>query len=483
MFPQEGGVGQRALGGGRGSHSRRSSFRSVANAIRVGLFVDRFYRQLSSNALEIPAELQQLLKEINNWHFDIFKLQDKSNGHSLKFVAKELFSRYGLVSRFRVNLDKLDGWLSAVEYGYTKLKNPYHNDIHAADVTQTLHYFIGSSGIANNLTDLEIFALLFAALIHDLEHTGRTNNFHVNTQTDLALLYNDRSVLENHHVSAAFRLLKEDDKSILANLKPEEFREFRSLVIEMVLFTDMSTHFAQIKHVRSLLNGVSDKSSPSVTMSLMSLLLHAADISHPGKPWRMHKKFADTILDEFFLQGDEEAKLGLPFSPLCDRNTVLIPESQISFIEFIVEPSLSILSDLIDFFLKSDEGPVSSAHPGGSSTVPPTPNPNFRAAGGKIPPTTKTPAKPFQTSSNSTTTRRTESENNIKMDSSSAATAASSSSSCTKLPLSSRTPSFPLQGGPNHNYGPILRPWLNHLVENKAKWRMIAAGKAAVLIK
>lgn len=59
-----------------------------------------------------------------------------------------------------------------------------------------------------------------------------------------------------------FRLLKEDDKSILANLKPEEFREFRSLVIEMVLFTDMSTHFAQIKHVRSLLNGVSDKWVP-----------------------------------------------------------------------------------------------------------------------------------------------------------------------------------------------------------------------------
>lgn len=52
------------------------------------------------------------------------------------------------LSRFRVNLDKLDGFLTAVEQGYTKLKNPYHNDIHAADVTQTLHYFIGSAGIA-----------------------------------------------------------------------------------------------------------------------------------------------------------------------------------------------------------------------------------------------------------------------------------------------------------------------------------------------
>jgi len=70
-----------------------------------------------------------------------------------------------------------------------------------------LHVCLGCFHAAtqNILTDLEIFALLFAALIHDLEHTGRTNNFHVNTATDLALLYNDRSVLENHHVSAAFR--------------------------------------------------------------------------------------------------------------------------------------------------------------------------------------------------------------------------------------------------------------------------------------
>lgn len=87
-------------------------------------------------------------QEVNNWHFDIFRLHDKSSGHSLKYVAKELFSRYGIVSRFRLNLDKLESFLTAVEFGYTKLKNPYHNDIHAADVTQTLHYFIGSTGLA-----------------------------------------------------------------------------------------------------------------------------------------------------------------------------------------------------------------------------------------------------------------------------------------------------------------------------------------------
>jgi len=57
----------------------------------------------------------------------------------------------------------------------------------------------------NWLTDLEIFATLVAAIIHDFEHTGTTNNFHVMSGTETALLYNDRAVLENHHISASFR--------------------------------------------------------------------------------------------------------------------------------------------------------------------------------------------------------------------------------------------------------------------------------------
>ena len=57
----------------------------------------------------------------------------------------------------------------------------------------------------NWLTDLEVFACLISALIHDFDHSGTNNQFHVNSNTELALLYNDRAVLENHHVSAFFK--------------------------------------------------------------------------------------------------------------------------------------------------------------------------------------------------------------------------------------------------------------------------------------
>lgn len=198
------------------------------------------------------------------------------------------------------------------------------------------------------LTDLEIFATLVAALIHDYEHTGTTNNFHVMSGSDTAMLYNDRAVLENHHISAAFRVLKDDDCNILQNLSRDEYRELRTLIIDMVLATDMSFHFQQLKNMKNLLT----LAEPSVDKSkALSLVLHCCDISHPAKKWDLHHKWTMLLLEEFFRQGDLERELGLPFSPLCDRNNTLVAESQIGFIEFIVEPSMGVCADMLEVIL------------------------------------------------------------------------------------------------------------------------------------
>jgi hypothetical protein len=47
--------------------------------------------------------------------------------------------------------------------------------------------------------------------------------------------------------------MKDDECNILQNLSREEFREFRTLVIDMVLATDMSFHFQQLKNMKNLL--------------------------------------------------------------------------------------------------------------------------------------------------------------------------------------------------------------------------------------
>lgn len=61
----------------------------------------------------------------------------------------------------------------------------------------------------------------------------------------------------------------------------------------------------------------------------LSLVLHCCDISHPSKNWVLHERWTTQLLEEFFRQGDKERELGLPYSPLCDRNNTLVAESQI----------------------------------------------------------------------------------------------------------------------------------------------------------
>lgn len=97
------------------------------------------------------------------------------------------------------------------------------------------------------------------------------------------------------------------------------------MVIEVVLATDMSTHFVQIKTMKNMLSlpeGI-DK------MKALCLIVHACDISHASKPWDLHFRWTEGVLEEFFRQGDLEASMGLPYSPLCDRHTVHVAESQI----------------------------------------------------------------------------------------------------------------------------------------------------------
>ncbi|XP_025152402.1 calcium/calmodulin-dependent 3',5'-cyclic nucleotide phosphodiesterase 1A isoform X7 [Harpegnathos saltator] len=339
----------RQLATTRRKADEKPKFRSVAHAIRAGIFVDRIYRRVTNTALmQFPQEVVKVLKTLDDWSFDVFSLNEAALGTPVKYLGYDLLNRYGMIHKFKVPPAVLECFLGRVEEGYCRHRNPYHNNLHAADVAQTMHHILCQTGLMHWLTDLEIFATLVAAIIHDYEHTGTTNNFHVMSGSETALLYNDRAVLENHHISASFRILREDDCNILQNLSREEFREFRSLVIDMVLATDMSFHFQQLKNMKNLLS----LAEPSVDKSkAVSLVLHCCDISHPAKRWDLHHRWTMQLLEEFFRQGDKERELGLPFSPLCDRNNTLVAESQIGFIEFIVEPSMQVCSDMLETVL------------------------------------------------------------------------------------------------------------------------------------
>ena len=92
------------------------------------------------------------------------------------------------------------------------------------------------------MSRLDRLCAIIAAAGHDVGHTGQGNAFHVATESMLAMRYNDKAVLEQHHCALVFHLLKQPQNNFLIRLSSDEKKYVRMTVIAMILSTDMSKH-------------------------------------------------------------------------------------------------------------------------------------------------------------------------------------------------------------------------------------------------
>lgn len=197
----------------------------------------------------------------------------------------------------------------------------------------------------------DILAGLLSAACHDFEHPGVNNIFLIATKHDKALTYNDRSVLENHHVAATFKILTLEPKcNIFENLTPDEYKEVRNSMIDMILATDNAHHFHHLKEFGNILKangGELNYNDIEHRRLCMRIALHSADISNPAKPAGVSQEWTKRVMEEFYAQGDRERDLKLPISPFMDRFTTSIGKCQRGFIDFLVNPLFKAFTPLL----------------------------------------------------------------------------------------------------------------------------------------
>lgn len=284
---------------------------------------------------------------INSWDFDAVKL----NSDQLSDVFIYLFNVMNIIDDFKVPVPVLKSFLTEVSGKY--LVNSYHNFQHGFDVAHTVYRLITVPNLNSVFSHLEFFALLVAAVGHDVGHPGVNNLYLVKAKNELAIRHNDRSPLENMHCSVVYDILSKNETNIFVNLTESQWRESRKIILACILGTDMSHHFEQISKTQLFLevNGEDTAKFCSGTkdtidileeekerMFIMEICLHCADISNPYKPFAICSKWADLIVEEFASQGDREKKEGLEISPMMDRSTIQICNMQMGFIEFVVAP-------------------------------------------------------------------------------------------------------------------------------------------------
>ncbi|KAM4740079.1 3',5'-cyclic-AMP phosphodiesterase 4C isoform 2-T2 [Anableps anableps] len=297
--------------------------------------------------------LAKEIEDLNRWGMDIFKLAEYSGNRPLTVIMYSIFQERDLLKTFKVPIDTFLTFMMTLEDHY-HADVAYHNNIHAADVVQSTHVLLSTPALEAVFTDLEILAALFASAIHDVDHPGVTNQFLINTSSELALMYNDSSVLENHHLAVGFKLLQEENCDIFQNLSKKQKDSLRKMVIDMVLATDMSKHMnfladmktmVETKKVTSL--GVLLLDNYSDRIQVLQNMVHCADLSNPTKPLELYRKWTDRIMVEFFTQGDRERDKGMEISPMCDKHNASIEKSQVGFIDYIVHPLWETWADLV----------------------------------------------------------------------------------------------------------------------------------------
>jgi len=286
------------------------------------------------------------LQKIDSWNFDVFKVSTLCNGRPLQIIFHYILHARGFLKEFKIPTNVLENFMEAVETGYHNV--PYHNNLHAADVLQSLHIFF-QCGIKNMVPDLLQFAGYLAATVHDLGHRGLTNDFLISARDPAAIMYNDRSVNENVHLASAFRLLVQDELNILGGLTKEQFLLVRSQCIDMIFATDMAVHSALLNEFDAECdnNQMGGGSVFSNQTLLMKFVLHAADLSNLLCPLHVSQRWSILVLEEFFTQGDQQRICGQEISPLCDRHTVNISKCQVGFIDFIVRPTMMSLYQVL----------------------------------------------------------------------------------------------------------------------------------------
>ena len=178
----------------------------------------------------------------------------------------------------------------------------------------------------------------------------------MHSDSDLAVLYNDKSILENHHASVTFSVLQRESCNLLAGLSKPHQRQARAAIISMILSTDMAVHFdllhaLQVRTTPAPGQVVAEPFNgqvPADRQLMQNLIVHAADISHPAKPFSVSRAWTLMCDAEFAAQVEAERMLVLPISQHLAAATVQeLGKREVGFIDFIIEPLWKQLAEAL----------------------------------------------------------------------------------------------------------------------------------------
>ncbi len=229
--------------------------------------------------------------------------------------------------------------------------NPFHNFEHASHVTMSVNKLLkrivspdqvsfgplpessttnhqawdmvhdSTFGIASD--SLTQIAVVFSALIHDVDHQGVPNAQLVKEKSSVSVLYHDKSVAEQNSVDIAWKILLEPHFGELWSCicaTEAERKRFRQLVVNCVLATDIVDDELQLLRKRrrdkafhndgdlavrpsGLVQGRRGSGVDNVDRKATIVIEHiiqASDVAHTMQHWHIYVKWNERLFQEMY---------------------------------------------------------------------------------------------------------------------------------------------------------------------------------------
>ncbi|CAF95364.1 unnamed protein product, partial [Tetraodon nigroviridis] len=281
-----------------------------------------------------------------DFSFSDFELSDMET----TLATVRMFVDLDLVQNFQMKYTNLCRWVLSIKKNYRK-SVAYHNWRHAFNTAQSMFALLKSGRLQNELTDLEVLALMIATLSHDLDHRGVNNSYIQRSEHPLAQLY-CHSTMEHHHFDHCLMILNSPGNQILSGLSLDEYKSTLKMIERAILATDLALHMKRRGEFFELTKNSQFRWEDEGHRDLLrSMLMTACDISAITKPWPVQQRIAELVATEFFEQGDKERReLNIEPSDLMNREKKdKIPSMQVSFIDAICTQLYQTLAGMSEY--------------------------------------------------------------------------------------------------------------------------------------
>jgi 3'5'-cyclic nucleotide phosphodiesterase len=202
------------------------------------------------------------------------------------------------------------------------------------------------------------FAIVFSALIHDVDHVGCSNVQLAKEQPSLGLRYRNQSIAEQNSIDISWDLLMESRFDNLRRVifgNQEGLMRFRQFIVNLVLATDIFDKELNDLRKQRWIKAFSENNDLSCPREqadrkatiVIVHLMQASDVSHTMQHWQVYRKWNKLLFQEMY-SAYKAGRMGVNPSEFWY-------EGEIKFFDNYIIPLANKLKECNVFGVSSDE--------------------------------------------------------------------------------------------------------------------------------